>query len=111
MTEKVIVPDVRNMKIGEGGKALTDMGLRYTTEYLDLTSDSVILDQFPLPGTEVQKGSIVDLYLNIKEGETIIMPNLFGKDKSEVIEILNDLNLNYELKGEGKARVTKPCSW
>jgi len=108
MTEKVTVPDVRNMKIGEGGKILTDIGLRYTTEYLDLTSDSVILDQFPLPGTEVQKGSIVDLYLNIKEGETIIMPNLIGKDKSEVIEILNNLNLNYELRGEGKAKSQNP---
>jgi len=109
MTEKVIVPDVTNMKIGEGGKALTEMGLRYTTEYLNLTSDSVILDQFPLPGTEVQKGSIVDLYLNIKEGETIIMPNLFGKDKSEVVEILNDLNINYELKGEGKVKSQSPA--
>lgn len=108
MTETVKVPDVRNMKIGDAGKTLTEIGLRYTTEYLSLTSDSVVIDQFPLPDTEVQKGSIVDLYLNINEAETIIMPDLIGKDKQEVIKILDNLNLNYELKGEGKAKFQDP---
>lgn len=108
MTETVKVPDVRNMKIGDAGKTLTEIGLRYTTEYLNLTSDSVVIDQFPLPDTEVQKGSIVDLYLNINEAETIIMPDLIGKDKQEVIKILDNLNLNYELKGEGKAKFQDP---
>lgn len=106
--EKVIVPDIRNMKIGDAGKALTDIGLKYTTEYLDLTSESVVIDQFPLPNTEVKKGSIVDLYLNEKIGERIIMPNLIGKEKKDVIKILDELNLNYELKGEGKAKVQTP---
>lgn len=106
--EKVQVPEIRNMKIGEAGKTLTNMGLKYTTEYLDLTSESVVLDQFPLPGTEVEKGSIVDLYINIKEGEKVIMPYLIGKDKEEVIMILNEMNLNYELKGEGKATSQDP---
>lgn len=108
IVEKVKVPDVRNMEIGEAGKALTSIGLKYTTEYLDLTSTSKVLDQFPSPNTEVQKGSIVDLYLNTKEGETIIMPSLIGKDKNEVIKILDELNLNYELKGEGKAIIQNP---
>lgn len=108
MTETVKVPDVRNMKIGDAGKTLTEIGLRYTTEYLNLTSDSVVIDQFPLPDTEVQKGSIVDLYLNINEAEIIIMPDLIGKDKQEVIKILDNLNLNYELKGEGKAKFQDP---
>ncbi|MDR7857184.1 penicillin-binding transpeptidase domain-containing protein [Tissierella sp.] len=103
VVENVIVPDVRNTEIGEAGKALTAIGLKYTTEYVDLTSESKVLDQFPLPGTEVQIGSIIDLYLNDKDEEMIIMPSLIGKDKTEVISILNELNLNYELKGEGKA--------
>lgn len=108
VVEKVIVPDIRNMKIGDAGKTLTDIGLKYTTEYLDLTSESVVIDQFPLPKTEVQKGSIVDLYLNEKAGERIIMPYLIGKDKEDVIKILDELNLNYELKGEGKAKAQTP---
>ncbi|WP_353094076.1 penicillin-binding transpeptidase domain-containing protein [Tissierella praeacuta] len=107
-SEKVIVPDIRNKKIGDAGKILTDMELKYTTEYLDLTSESIVIDQFPLPKTEVQKGSIVDLYLNEKIGEKVMMPNLTGRDKEDVIKILDELNLNYELKGEGKVKEQNP---
>lgn len=110
IVENVIVPDIRNMKIGEAGKTLTNAGLKYTTEYLYLTSDSIVLDQFPLPNTEVQKGSIVDLYLNVREGEIIIMPYLIGKDRQEVIQILDELNLNYDLNGEGKAKNQNPLA-
>lgn len=62
--EKIIVPDVRNKKISDAGKVLTELGLRYTTEYQEITTNSIIKDQFPLPGAEVIKGSIIDLYLN-----------------------------------------------
>ena len=108
IVEKVIVPDIRNIKIGNAGKILTDLGLKYTTEYLDITSESVVIDQFPLPKTEVQKGSIVDLYVNEKIGEKIMMPYLIGKDREDVIKILDELNLNYELKGNGKVKEQKP---
>ena len=99
--EMVIVPDTRNMKIGNAGKILSDVGLRYTTEYVDITAESIVLDQFPLPNTEVQKGSIIDLYLNVKPKDTIIMPSLADMTKEEVIRILDGLNLNYDLKGTG----------
>lgn len=98
---KVVVPDVRNLKIGEAGKTLTDLGLKYTTEYLEITTDSIIMDQFPLPETEVIKGSIVDLYLNLKP-KTIIMPDLIGKTNEEVKEILDSMNQQYILNGSGK---------
>jgi len=106
--EKELVPDIRDMKIGEAGKTLTDLGFKYTTEYFELTSESTVIDQFPLPGTEVQKGSIVDLYFNEKDEEHLIMPSLMDKDREEVIEILDRLNLNYELKGEGKVKDQDP---
>lgn len=108
--EKVIVPDVRNKKIGEAGEVLTNKGLKYTTEYLELTSESKVLDQFPLPGIEVEKGSIIDLYLNENENkkETITVPDLINKNKDEVIKILNDLDLNYQLNGSGKVKSQNP---
>lgn len=99
--EKVLVPDVRNLKIGEAGKTLTNLGLKYTTEYLEITTESIIKDQFPLAGTEVIKGSIVDLYLNLKP-KTLIMPDLLGKTKEEVMIALDELNLQYTLNGSGK---------
>ena len=102
------MPDVRNKKIGDAGRRLTDAGLKYTTEYLELTSESIVLDQFPLPNVEVRKGSIIDLYLNEKKTGLIEMPHLVGKSKEEVIEILDKLKLNYELKGEGVVQLQNP---
>lgn len=107
MEDTIIVPDVRNKKISEVGKGLKDLGLRYTTEYQEITTESIILDQFPLPGAEVLKGSIIDLYLNIKP-KTIIMPDLTWKTKEDVIKILDDLNLQYTLTGTGKAKSQNP---
>jgi stage V sporulation protein D (sporulation-specific penicillin-binding protein) len=104
----IVVPDVRNKPIGEGGKQLADLGLRYITEYQEITTESVILDQFPLPGVEVIKGSIIDLYLNKKPNAVTIMPDLLGKTNEEVIKILDDLNIQYNLKGIGRAMKQDP---
>ncbi len=106
--EKVVIPDLRNKKIGEAGKTLTDLGLKYTTEYLEITTESIIKDQFPMPGTEVIKGSIVDLYLNLKP-KTIIMPDLIGKTKEEVIIALDEYNISYTLNGSGNAISQTPA--
>lgn len=104
----VKVPDVRNKKIGDAGKALSKIGLKHTTEYLELNNESVIIDQYPLPGVEVKKGSIVDLYIDFKPNEEISIPFLEGKSKEETIKILDEMNLKYELKGEGKVASQKP---
>jgi stage V sporulation protein D (sporulation-specific penicillin-binding protein) len=61
-----------------------------------------------LPNTEVQKGSIIDLYLNVKSKDTIIMPSLADMTKEEVIRILDGLNLNYNLKGTGTVVTQSP---
>lgn len=106
--EKVIVPDVRNTKIGIAGKTLTDLGLKYTTEYSDITSESIVIDQFPKPGLEVIKGSIVDIYLNIKQAGNINMPYLVDKTREEVIKILDDMNIQYTLTGTGTVIKQEP---
>lgn len=105
--QKIIVPDVRNKKIGDAGKLLTDLELRYTTEYQEITTDSTVLDQFPLPGVEVIKGSIIDLYLNEKPN-TLTMPNLIGKTKDEAVKILDELNLQYTINGTGRVIKQSP---
>lgn len=61
--EKVIVPDVKNLSISQAGTKLTDLELRYTTEYEDFNIDTLVIDQYPSPGEQVTKGSIIDLYL------------------------------------------------
>lgn len=106
--EMVKVPDVRNKTIGNAGRILTELDLKYTTEYAELTNESKIIDQFPLPGVEVQVGSIVDLYMDAKATNKLTMPYLVGKSKDEVIKILNDMNLKYDLKGKGNAVMQDP---
>lgn len=59
-----VVPNVINMKISEAGKILSGLGFRYSTESYNIEEDSIVVEQFPLPGTEVTRGSIIDLYLN-----------------------------------------------
>ncbi|NMB26741.1 MAG: PASTA domain-containing protein [Tissierellia bacterium] len=97
------VPDVRNKTIGEAGRKLTELGFKYTTETDYITEKSKIIEQFPLPGTKVSKGSIIDLYLDedFKNAEKIIMPNLKGKSRDDVIRVLDGLSLKYQFKGEG----------
>lgn len=105
--QTVVVPDLKNRKIGEAGKLLTDLGLRYTTEYVELTEESKVIEQFPSPGVEVKKGSIIDLYLNTSSN-TIQMPYLINMTKEQVIKILEEMNLEYTLKGDGIAVEQKP---
>lgn len=107
-TEKV--PDVRNKKIGEAGRILAEAGFKYTTESFHIVEDSAVVGQFPLPGTEVTKGSIIDLYLDeeFKSEDKIIMPDLREKSKDEVINILDGLGLKYQFKGEGSVIKQNP---
>jgi stage V sporulation protein D (sporulation-specific penicillin-binding protein) len=100
-----VVPDVRNKKIEEAGKILTDLGFRYTTESYDFNENSIVIEQFPLPGTEVTSGSIVDLYLDVDymRDNKIVVPDVTGKTREEIINILKGIGLNYEFQGQGRA--------
>lgn len=100
-----VVPDVRNKKIEEAGKILTELGFRYTTESYDFNENSIVIEQFPLPGTEVTLGSIVDLYLDVDyiRDNKIVVPDVTGKTREEIINILKGIGLNYEFQGQGKA--------
>ncbi len=108
--KNVKVPDVRKMTIREGSKVLSNLGLKYNTETLDVEKNTLIIDQFPLPGTNVQKGSMVDLYVQTKRAsvESVVVPSLKGKTENEVISVLNELNLRFQFKGEGVVKSQNP---
>ncbi len=103
ISEEIIVPDLTGMEIGDAGKILTDLGLRYTTEYIEITDKSLVINQYPAPHTEIREGAIVDLYLEKSQSSDLKMPYLVGKSKEEVIKTLDDLGLSYEFEGEGQA--------
>ena len=104
------VPDVRNKTIEEAGRILMEHGFRYTTDTYNISEKSKVIDQFPLPETEVSKGSIIDLYLDedTKMQEKVVMPDLIGKSREDVINILENLKLKYHFKGTGKAIMQRP---
>ncbi len=106
--EMVKVPEVRKLTLEEAGRTLTSLGFKYTTEYVNIKQGTKIIDQFPLAGAEVKKGSIIDLYIESESINSAKMPFLIGKDKEEVIDILNKIGLNYEVSGQGKAIVQNP---
>ncbi|MEW8973298.1 MAG: stage V sporulation protein D [Tissierellaceae bacterium] len=108
VTQIVQVPDVKGKNIGEAGKIFADLGLKYTTEYLELTEELKVIGQFPSAGVEVQKGSIIDLYLDSKPETKVKMPYLIGKSKEEIISILDDMNIQYTLEGQGNAVTQNP---
>ncbi len=106
--EIVLVPDVRKMQIEEAGRQLTELGFKFTTEYVGINDSNKVINQFPMPNTEVEKGSIIDLYLDTEGVEKAAMPFLIGKTKEEIIGILDSLGLTYEFKGEGTAIMQDP---
>ncbi len=67
--DKVIVPEVRNMKLKDAKKLLVQNKLKYRLEEEqgEPTEDSLVLDQTPRANAKVDEGSIVILYAKPKE--------------------------------------------
>lgn len=102
--ERVItVPDVRQKNIKEASRNILSLGLKYSTDIYDIEADQIVIDQFPLPGTRVNKGSVVDIYIQEKRNQDnrIVVPDLTGKSMKNTRNLLDELGLNYRFKGEG----------
>lgn len=107
-TEYIQVPDLTNKTLVEAGKILSNLELRHMTSYnKDMNQDLVVVGQNPKAGTSVEKDSVVDLQLD-KQYKIMNMPSLINKSKEEVIVILDDMGLKYELDGSGIAIEQEP---
>lgn len=102
------IPNLRGMTIKEAGEILKELGLKYMIEALDITSESIVLEQSPEPGITLEKGDVVDLF--IKDAEKALMPDLIGKSKDEITNILSKLGFNYYIEGEGICTEQSPLS-
>ncbi|NLM45039.1 MAG: stage V sporulation protein D [Clostridiales bacterium] len=69
MKEKVIVPEVRNMKLKDAIKLLEENKLKYRLEEEqgEPAEDSLVLDQTPRANAKVNEGSVVIIYAKPKE--------------------------------------------
>lgn len=102
--KKVIVPDVSGLAQNDAEEKLRAAGLMFLE---DGTGD--VTEQLPAPGTSVDEGTTVLLYmtqkyggLNLQEGMAAV-PDLKGMSEAEAKRALEDAGLLIDAAGEGRA--------
>lgn len=109
--DMTVVPPVINLPVQEAQKALSQAGLSGETT----GQGPIVLDQMPVDGVKLKKGSKVLLSLDqsgeIPSGDRIV-PNLKGKSLRDAAELLAAMNLAMVPQGEqfptGKATWQDP---
>ena len=99
--EFISVPNVGGLLLEDAGKILIDSGLRFNNNSENVLPYSVVTNQSPSAGSYVLKDTIVDLAVNDKDSGLLIMPDLSKKTRKESQSILNSMNLEYNIKGNG----------
>lgn len=107
--DRVVLPNLIGKTLAEAGEIIVKSGFKYSVDS-DISSEkSKIVKQYPAAGERLEKGSIIDLYLDEdQDSGKVTVPNLINKSKDEVVKILDGLGLKYHLAGEGKASMQKP---
>ncbi len=69
LKNKIVVPEVRNLKLKEAKKLIAENKLRYRLEeeQEEPTEDSLVIDQTPRANAKVDEGTIVILYAKPKD--------------------------------------------
>ena len=99
--EFVTVPNVGGLLLEDAGKIMIDAGLKFNNNSETVLPYSVVTNQSPSAGSYVLKDTIVDLAVNDKDSGLLIMPDLSKKTRKESQSILNSMNLEYNIKGNG----------
>lgn len=99
--EFVSVPNVGGLLLEDAGKIMIDAGLKFNNNSETVLPYSVVTNQSPSAGSYVLKDTIVDLAVNDKDSGILIMPDLSKKTRKESQSILNSMNLEYNIKGNG----------
>lgn len=102
------LPDVRNKTVSEAKKILEDAGL---TCSVTGSSDSLVSDQMPKPGTSLSTGSIIKLYSKGNDARvSSTVPDLKGMSLSQATNALHSKNLNIKVTGSGKVISQDPIA-
>lgn len=99
--EFISVPNVGGLLLEDAGKIMIDAGLKFNNNSETVLPYSVVTNQSPSAGSYVLKDTIVDLAVNDKDSGLLIMPDLSKKTRKESQSILNSMNLEYNIKGNG----------
>ena len=98
-SDTILLPDVTNKTVGEAIKILEKAGFTCSTS---ADSSEIVTSQFPVKGSSLTKNSIIKLYTE-KEDTRVSkqVPDLIGKNLSQVKNLLKEKNLNYSVSGSG----------
>ncbi len=87
LTNKIKVPNLTNMSVQTATKMLNESGYAYEIIY----NGSQVYRQIPEPGTYVNKGSFIYLYVQKIDGEELILvPNVVDLTGKEAEKVLKD---------------------
>ena len=106
--ESVVVPNLTEMSLPNALSQLQKIKLS-----VDVIGDGTkVKAQLPLAGNKLTQGGQVILYTSIPAAgsnpETVVVPDLTGKNVLEVNELTKLLNLNFELQGSGEVIRQEP---
>ena len=98
-SDTILLPDVTNKTVGEAIKILEKAGFTCSTS---ADSSEIVTSQFPVKGSSLTKNSFNKLYTE-KEDTRVSkqVPDLIGKNLSQVKNLLKEKNLNYSVSGSG----------
>ncbi|SHH43504.1 stage V sporulation protein D (sporulation-specific penicillin-binding protein) [Anaerosphaera aminiphila DSM 21120] len=99
----VLVPNVNNLLLSDAGKELVDLGLQFNVKSNTISNSAVVVKQNPAAGNYVPKDSIVDLEINNNTSNIKIMPDLNKKNEEELKSVLDEMEVDYNIKGKGHA--------
>lgn len=97
--DTILLPDVTNKTVGEAIKILENAGFTCSTS---ADSTKIVTEQYPVKGSSLLKNSVIKLYTE-KENTRVSkqVPDLIGKNLSQVKNLLKERNLNYSVSGSG----------
>ena len=93
-TSQIKIDNYLNKNIDEVKKELTDLGLKVVT----LGAGKTIIKQYPEVGTELIRDDKIFL---LTDSQKILMPDIIGYSKSEVMSLVNLINIEYKYNGNG----------
>jgi serine/threonine-protein kinase len=105
----VKVPELIGKTEIEAGQILGELGLRIgeiKEEYSDKAPEGVIISQKPAPGTEVKKGTAVDIVIS-KGIEVVIVPDVTGLSANQAKTLIEKAKLKVKVIEEESETVEK----
>ncbi|MBU5669091.1 PASTA domain-containing protein [Peptoniphilus sp. MSJ-1] len=97
----VTVPEVEGLLLEDAGRKILNNKLKFNINTDKGLDYAVVTNQNPSAGSYVLEDSIIDLAVNDNLGAEKVMPNLSKMTRKEVESILNYMNLEYNIKGNG----------